>query len=65
MSPEKGIDAPKEIETKDPIIPKEMEEIEMEKEKEMARLQAALAPKVFQMGFLNPKIRDTLPSWVP
>ena len=48
VSPEKGIDAPKEIETKDPIIPKEMKEIEMEKEKEMARLQAALAPKYFR-----------------
>ena len=49
MSPEKGLDAPREVETKDPIILKEMKEIEMEKEKEMARLQAALVPKVFQI----------------
>ena len=45
MSPDKGIDTPREVETKDPVILKEIEE--MEKEKEMARLQVALVPKVF------------------
>ena len=45
VSPDKGIDTPREVETKDPVILKEIEE--MEKEKEMARLQVALVPKVF------------------
>lgn len=46
---EREIDAPKEVETKDPITPEGVRERWREKDREMGRLLATLVPNVFQV----------------